>query len=31
MSTEQLGIVNNIAPVFRPYVQNVYQELKLGK
>lgn len=24
------GILNEIAPVFRPYVQTVYEDLKLG-
>lgn len=31
MCTENLGILNELEPVFRPYVQNVYEELKLGK
>ncbi|XP_047020124.1 BRISC and BRCA1-A complex member 2-like [Helicoverpa zea] len=30
MSSESFGVVNELAPVFRPYIQNVYQDLKLG-
>lgn len=30
MATEAFGVINDIAPVFRPYVQYLYQELKLG-
>lgn len=25
------GILGEIAPIFRPYIQTVYEELKLGK
>ncbi|XP_026751461.1 BRISC and BRCA1-A complex member 2-like [Galleria mellonella] len=30
MSSECIGILNDISPIFRPYIQNVYEELKLG-
>ncbi|KAI8428604.1 hypothetical protein MSG28_007342 [Choristoneura fumiferana] len=30
MATESYGVINDIAQVFRPYVQNIYQDLKLG-
>ncbi|CAB3243778.1 unnamed protein product [Arctia plantaginis] len=30
MATETFGVLNDLAPVFRPYVQCVYQDLKLG-
>ncbi|KAJ8732644.1 hypothetical protein PYW07_015243 [Mythimna separata] len=30
MLSESFGVVNDLAPVFRPYIQNVYQDLKLG-
>ncbi|CAD0198366.1 unnamed protein product [Chrysodeixis includens] len=30
MSSESFGVINDLAPMFRPYVQNVYQDLKLG-
>ncbi|KAG6464809.1 hypothetical protein O3G_MSEX014739 [Manduca sexta] len=30
MGTENCGILNDLSPVFRPYVQNMYQDLKLG-
>lgn len=26
-----LGVLNEISPAFRPYIQCVYQDLKLGK
>lgn len=30
MASEIFGVINDLAPVFRPYVQYVYQDLKLG-
>ncbi|XP_072941072.1 BRISC and BRCA1-A complex member 2-like [Epargyreus clarus] len=30
MSTENLSVLSDIAPPFRPYVQNIYQDLELG-
>ncbi|XP_049866149.1 BRISC and BRCA1-A complex member 2-like [Pectinophora gossypiella] len=30
MALDTFGIIKDISPVFRPYVQNVYQDLKLG-
>ncbi|KAJ2938218.1 hypothetical protein O0L34_g17554 [Tuta absoluta] len=30
MTVDTFGIISDIAPVFRPYVQNVYEDLKLG-
>ncbi|XP_063378864.1 BRISC and BRCA1-A complex member 2-like [Cydia fagiglandana] len=30
MGTESFGVINDIAQVFRPYIQNIYQDLKLG-
>lgn len=25
------GILNDVAPIFRPYIQTVFEDLKLGK
>lgn len=30
MSSDSYGVLNDLAPVFRPYIQNVYQDLQLG-
>ncbi|XP_023950900.1 BRISC and BRCA1-A complex member 2 [Bicyclus anynana] len=30
MSTENHSLINDISPVFRPYVHNIYQDLQLG-
>lgn len=30
MSVDNLGFLNEISPMFRPYIQSIYQDLKLG-